>query len=149
MAQARYTFNFCIKKTRLAADGKAPIYLRVTIDMDRKEKATNLFVDPREWEPRFGLSTGSDKYSLSLNDRLTVIRTKMLEAYTALSSLGGIPSAEDVINKFLGNSIISRLKDCDCKSDEEIRQYLKPARDAIREMVRRKLVNVLGCSGKA
>ena len=29
------------------------------------------------------------------------------------------------------------------------RQYLSPARDAIREMVRRKIVNVLGCSNKA
>lgn len=97
MVQARYTFNFCIKKTRLATDGKAPIYLRVTIDADRKEKATNLFVYPGDWEPRFGLCIGKDKYSLSLNERLTVIRTKMLEAYTALSLLGGVPSAEDVI----------------------------------------------------
>ncbi len=29
------------------------------------------------------------------------------------------------------------------------RQYLKPARDAIRELVKHKLVNVLGCDGKA
>lgn len=29
------------------------------------------------------------------------------------------------------------------------RQYLKPARAAIKEMVRHKLVNVLGCNGKA
>ena len=33
--------------------------------------------------------------------------------------------------------------------DFDPRQYLKPARDAVRETVRRKLVNVLGCSGKA
>ena len=33
--------------------------------------------------------------------------------------------------------------------DFDPRQYLKPAREAIKEMVRRKLVNVLGCSGKA
>ena len=29
------------------------------------------------------------------------------------------------------------------------RQYLKPARDAIRDLVRNKIVNVLGCDGKA
>jgi fructose-bisphosphate aldolase class II len=34
-------------------------------------------------------------------------------------------------------------------ADFDPRQYLKPARDAIKEMVRRKLVNVLGCNGKA
>ena len=33
--------------------------------------------------------------------------------------------------------------------DFDPRQYLKPARDAIKDMVKRKLVNVLGCSGKA
>ena len=32
--------------------------------------------------------------------------------------------------------------------DFDPRQYLKPARDSIKEMVKRKLVNVLGCSGK-
>jgi len=34
-------------------------------------------------------------------------------------------------------------------ADFDPRQYLKPAREAIKEMVRRKLVNVLGCGGKA
>jgi fructose-bisphosphate aldolase class II len=34
-------------------------------------------------------------------------------------------------------------------ADFDPRQYLSPARDAIREMVQRKIVNVLGCSGKA
>ena len=34
-------------------------------------------------------------------------------------------------------------------SDFDPRQYLKPARAAIKEMVRRKIVNVLGCAGKA
>lgn len=34
-------------------------------------------------------------------------------------------------------------------SDFDPRQYLKPARQAIKDMVKRKLVNVLGCNGKA
>jgi len=34
-------------------------------------------------------------------------------------------------------------------ADFDPRQYLKPAREAIREMVKRKLVNVLGCGGEA
>ena len=33
--------------------------------------------------------------------------------------------------------------------DFDPRQYLKPAREAIKEMVKRKLANVLGCGGKA
>jgi fructose-bisphosphate aldolase class II len=33
--------------------------------------------------------------------------------------------------------------------DFDPRQYLKPARDAIRSLVKNKLVNVLGCDGKA
>ena len=34
-------------------------------------------------------------------------------------------------------------------SDFDPRLYLGPARQAIKEMVQRKIVNVLGCSGKA
>ena len=38
----------------------------------------------------------------------------------------GLQIYDMAINKFLGNSIISRMKNCNCKSDEEIRQCLKP-----------------------
>lgn len=38
----------------------------------------------------------------------------------------GIVFYDMAINKFLGNSLISRLKDCPCRNDDEIRQYLKP-----------------------
>ena len=34
-------------------------------------------------------------------------------------------------------------------SDFDPREYLKPAREAIKDMVKRKIVNVLGCGGKA
>jgi fructose-bisphosphate aldolase class II len=34
-------------------------------------------------------------------------------------------------------------------ADFDPRQYLKPARSAIKDMVKRKIVNVLGCSNKA
>jgi len=38
----------------------------------------------------------------------------------------GLKFYDMAINKFLGNSIISRLADCPCTSNEEIRSYLKP-----------------------
>jgi len=38
----------------------------------------------------------------------------------------GLMMYDLAINKFLGNSIISRLKNCDCKTDEELRRSLKP-----------------------
>lgn len=38
----------------------------------------------------------------------------------------GIVFYNMAINKFLGNSIISRLANCPCGSNEEIRQFLKP-----------------------
>lgn len=42
----------------------------------------------------------------------------------------GIKYYNIAINKFLGNSIISRLKDCPCSNDEEIRERLRPDSDA-------------------
>lgn len=38
----------------------------------------------------------------------------------------GIKLYDMAIQKFLGNSIISRLANCSCSSDDEIRKYLKP-----------------------
>ncbi len=37
----------------------------------------------------------------------------------------------------------------DCPADFDPRQYLKPARAAIKEVVKHKIVDVLGCDGKA
>ena len=34
-------------------------------------------------------------------------------------------------------------------ADFDPRQYLKPARQAVKDMVTHKLINVLGCNGKA
>lgn len=38
----------------------------------------------------------------------------------------GLKLYDMAINKFLGNSIISRLTNCPCDNNEEIREYLKP-----------------------
>ncbi|QIK53956.1 DUF4954 family protein [Dysgonomonas sp. HDW5A] len=42
----------------------------------------------------------------------------------------GLKYYDIAITKFLGNSIISRLSNCPCSNDEEIREYLKPDSDA-------------------
>jgi len=42
----------------------------------------------------------------------------------------GIKYYNIAIKKFLGNSIISRLKDCPCTNNEEIRKFLQPDTDA-------------------
>lgn len=41
----------------------------------------------------------------------------------------GLKLYDMAINKFLGNSIISRLSNCPCRNDEEIRECLKPNTD--------------------
>lgn len=41
----------------------------------------------------------------------------------------GLKYYDIAINKFLGSSLISRLKDCPCESDEQIREYLRPNTD--------------------
>jgi len=41
----------------------------------------------------------------------------------------GLKYYDIAINKFLGNSIISKLKDCPCIDDMQIREYLKPESD--------------------
>lgn len=44
----------------------------------------------------------------------------------ASSLKNGLKFYNMAINKFLGNSIISRLTDCPCDNDNQIREYLKP-----------------------
>ena len=55
------------------------------------------------------------------------------------------------IDSDLRLAMTASIRECFAEHPEQFdpRQYLSPARDAIRDMVRRKIENVLGCGGKA
>ena len=63
------TFNllFFIKKSKIKANGTAPIYLRITIDGKPKEIASKRYIQPEKWDNKLQKVSGSSDETKSLN----------------------------------------------------------------------------------
>ena len=63
------TFNllFFVKKTKIKANGTAPIYLRITIDGKPKEIASKRYIQPDKRDNKLQKVSGSSDEIKSLN----------------------------------------------------------------------------------
>lgn len=108
MKQARLTIGFSLKAAKQTPDGKAPIYVRLTINGIRKEIATNLKVDPKVWNQKFGIVVSRDRLSLELNKRLDIIRMKVMEVYNSFVFQNIIPTPAEVFAAYAGRDVIPK-----------------------------------------
>jgi len=46
-----FCLSFALKKTKVLANGTAPVYLRLTIEGNRIEFTTRRYVIPAKWNP--------------------------------------------------------------------------------------------------
>lgn len=80
------TFNllFYLKKRTSYTGGKLPIYMRVTVDRDRFELATNRDCDPDKWNAKSGRLNGNREETKLLNSYLESLRAKVYDAQQSL-----------------------------------------------------------------
>ena len=67
------TFNllFLIKKSKLLANGTAPIYLRITIDGKQTEIAVKRYINPGKWASTIQKASGNAEEARTLNAYLS------------------------------------------------------------------------------
>lgn len=68
---------FYIRNDKLRSDGKAPIYLRITVNGKRAEYAIKRFVDPKKWNNDAMAVRGTKEETKNLNAYLDVIRNNI------------------------------------------------------------------------
>ncbi len=73
----RVTVNFSLKRSKSRADGKCPVYVRCTMNNQRFELSTGVFVVPESWNDSRQLLTGKTEEAKILNNRLGKIRTRV------------------------------------------------------------------------
>ncbi|HYV92749.1 MAG TPA: site-specific integrase [Chitinophagales bacterium] len=93
---------FYLRKDKLTKDGKAPIYLRITIDGKRANLTTNRDIEPEKWDDHSDKMKGSGKDVSKFNMYLDAFKGKVLEHHSILFQAGKEISAESVRNAFLG-----------------------------------------------
>ncbi|SDH06065.1 Site-specific recombinase XerD [Flavobacterium omnivorum] len=77
------TFNllFFIKKSKIKANGTAPIYLRITIDGVPKEIASKRYIEPSKWDNKLQKITGISDEVKSLNRYLKTLEQEVYDAH--------------------------------------------------------------------
>jgi integrase len=73
------TFSICFfaKKSQLLANGKAPLFVRITLNGSRWETSLNIGVDKEKWDSKKEKARGYDKNSNLVNELIDATRDKI------------------------------------------------------------------------
>lgn len=82
--------------------GDLPIYMRVTVDRDRFEMATQRYCDPDRWNSVLGRKNGNREDTRVLNAYLDSLQASVYEAQRSISNVGRQVTAKRIKDKLLG-----------------------------------------------
>jgi site-specific recombinase XerD len=76
-----FTLLFFIKKSKIKANGTAPIYLRITIDGIRRDIASKRHIEPEKWNNKLQKVIGLTEEVKSLNRYLKTLEQEVYDAH--------------------------------------------------------------------
>ncbi len=96
-----FSILFFIKKHRLS-DGKAPVYVRITVDSKRIDLSVKRKVELDRWDETRGLAKGNRPDVKALNTYLEQIRSQLYDCQQQLERERKLITAESVKSRYLG-----------------------------------------------
>lgn len=72
---------FYVKKTKMIANGTAPVYLRITIDGERADISSKRYINPDKWNANGQKLRGSGEEVRALNSYLKTLEHQVYEAH--------------------------------------------------------------------
>lgn len=108
--EKRNTFSilFYLKKDKIDKTNQAPIYMKITINGVKAECATQRRIEVTQWRAN-GNMPNTSKFR-AINDHLTTMRSKIMEAHTELIKLGITPTPKVLIEMLNGRQAIQSNK---------------------------------------
>jgi site-specific recombinase XerD len=105
------TFNllFFIKKSKIKANGTAPIYLRITIDGIPKEISSKRTIQPERWDNKLQKVSGSSDEVKSLNAYLKTLEQKVYDAHHTIMKDKATATASSLKSKLQGTEERARM----------------------------------------
>lgn len=101
-----FTVLFWTNKAKADSNGLVPLYARVTVEGKRAEISLKKKLNLKKWDARTGFMKGSGEEVRITNRYITEVNNELFEIYTALNRKGEIVSAEDIKNKFTGQTLV-------------------------------------------
>jgi len=102
MKSTSYSVLFFIKRTKLLKDGKAPIFVRISVNNGRAEFSLNRSIDVKQWNADKGRATGHNESVKALNDFIENVSSKLYEIKRKKEEFHTLYSAQDLINEYFG-----------------------------------------------
>ena len=97
-----FAILFYLKDKRLDKNGKAALYLRITVNGQRTEISLNRKILPEKWDSRMNKMKGKGMEAEELNRFMTTIRHKVNKIQHQLIEQGEPFTVHDVKEKYLG-----------------------------------------------
>ena len=103
-----FTVLFYLKKSKINSKGKAPIYVRVTVNGKRSEMSIKQFVEPSKWNPIKQRLNGSNYHVKTINKSIELVVNKINEIHNSLIQNNKFVSAKAITNKYLGRDQLGK-----------------------------------------
>jgi hypothetical protein len=100
--QNTFGMFFFIKKNRKDKEGKAHIYVRITLNGKRSDMALKHNISEINWNSKRGIAKGTKPEIVKLNNYLEEFRSGIVATYQELVLQKTLITAELVKNKFIG-----------------------------------------------
>ncbi len=102
--RSSYSVLFILRKNKLLKNGKAPIYLRLTINGESKEMSlkTSVFID--DWDIKKGIVKKNKKDAVDINRYIEGVRGQLFNVRRQLEEKGKHVSSSLVIDTYLGKT---------------------------------------------
>jgi len=124
MHQEKTTILFVISPTKINQKGLCPLNCRITLNKERKQFTTGLFVNPFFWDNKLQkVKTQDYKY---INAQIKQIKTKIDNIVLVIQLQGGDCTLDNIYNKYIGKEI---------KKKEYILSYYKQYLIKIKKLV--------------
>lgn len=102
MLSKTFTLLFYLKRRSNYVAGDLPIYLRVTVEGERFEMATQRHCHPNRWNSVFGRKNGNREGARVLNAYLDSLQASVYEAQRSISNVGRQVTAKRIGDKLVG-----------------------------------------------
>lgn len=93
---------FYVKKAKIDDNGKAPIYVRITVDGIRSELSIKRSIELDRWQTNAGKVKGTNEEARSINSYIDSVRIKIYEHQKKLMDNNKTITSEAIKNSMLG-----------------------------------------------
>ena len=126
MHQDKITILFVISSTKTNKKGLCPLNCRITVNKERKQFTTGLFLNPQYWNSKLQKVNPKDSNQKFLNAQIQQIQNKINSIGLVFQLEGGECTVDNIYNKYVGKEI---------KKKEFVYSYYKLYLSRIKKLV--------------